>query len=182
MRNRILPRLKLEKKILSISVLLLVACFFSVAAHAENPAPQKTWSQDKRYADNGDETITDTKTELMWMKMDAFQQKGHLLNWKEAIAFVEKLNTENFADHNDWRAPTRKELVTLYEADKINSSLDMNVHIDPLFAKNGLAAQWSSELNGQFNAFGVVFNTGDIFSANIKAKSKKSVRAVRNIK
>ena len=181
MKHRTLFRFKLGKKSLFISRLLLVACFFAGAAYAEVPS-QKTLSQDKRYTDNGNETISDSKTGLMWMKLDAFQQKGHLLDWKEAFSFVENLNKENYADHNDWRVPTRQELVTLYEADKTSRSLDMNVHIDPIFAANGIASLWSSEPNGQFNAFGVVFNTGDVFSASTKAKSKKSVRAVRNIK
>lgn len=163
---------------------ILVACFFlaAPATYAEDPETQRIQSQDKRYVDNGNETITDTKTGLMWMKMDAFQQKGHLLDWNQAIAFVRQLNEENFAHHEDWRVPTRKELVTLYEADKLNGTLGMNVHIDPIFAKDGLASLWSSEINGEYNAFGVVLNSGDIFSAPRRAKSQKSVRAVRDAK
>lgn len=181
MGNNILSKLKIT---LSAFRLFLAFCFvaFAAVSYADNPETPNIQSQDKRYADNGNDTITDAKTGLMWMKMDAYQQTGHLLDWNGARAFVETLNKESFAGHNDWRVPTRKELVTLYEADKLNGSLVMNVHIDPIFASNGLAALWSSEPNGQFNAFGVVFNTGEVFSSPTKSKAKKSVRAVRNIK
>ena len=164
----------------------MIAAWFllvSQAVQAENlgvpETTNKIWSQDKRYVDNNDKTITDTKTGLMWMKMDAFQHMGHLLNWHESAKFVETLNKEKFAGYDDWRLPSRKELATLYEPDKLNGSQVMNVHIDPIFAKDGIASLWSSEPNGQNNAFGVVLNTGDVFSASKLAKSKKSVRAVR---
>ena len=37
-------------------------------------------SKDKRFIDNGDETITDTKTNLMWMKQDSYLRSGHWLH------------------------------------------------------------------------------------------------------
>lgn len=163
--------------------LLICLCFFSSAAQADSQqAPEAktmTWSQDKRFSDNGDQTITDHKTGFMWMKIDAYQLQGHLLNWVESIAFVDNLNKEGYANYSDWRVPTRKELVTLYEAEKTNSSTDMTLHIDPIFPKDGLASYWSSETNGQYNAFGVVLNTGAVFNAPRLAKSNKTVRAVR---
>ena len=174
----------LGKKAIFTAMLILAACVSLVTSfvYAENSESPKVWSQDNRYVDNGNDTITDTKTGLMWMKKDAYQMKGHLLDWNESLVFVEMLNGETFAEHNDWRVPTRKELVTLYESGKTNGAFVMNVHIDPIFATNGLASLWSNEPNGRYNAFGVVFNTGDIFSAPKSAKSKKSVRAVRNAK
>ena len=79
------------------------------------------YSQDKRFIDNGDATITDTKTGFMWMKEDSYQYKGHWLSWFEAADYIEELNQERFADYLDWRLPTVKELTTLYEAEKLNS-------------------------------------------------------------
>ena len=61
------------------------------------------------------------------------------------------MNEEGFADHYDWRAPTVKELTTLYEADKTNSRVlgkGMVIHMDPIFAKEGTASLWSVEENG----------------------------------
>lgn len=181
MKHLYLPRFAMHAKSLFISGLIMSLWLFSFPAQADTSQETKTiaWSQDKRFSDNGDQTITDHKTGLMWMKTDAFQLQGHLLNWNESLAFIEKLNKEGFASFTDWRAPTRKELITLYEVDKLNHSTDMAIHIDPIFPKNGLASHWSSETNGQNNAFGVVLNTGAVFNAPRLAKSNKTVRAVR---
>ena len=139
-------------------------------------------SGDKRYLDNNDGTITDTKTGLMWMKKDSYLHSGHWLNWYDVHDYVQQLNDEGFAQHNDWQLPTREELKTLYESEKINSSQvgsEMKIHTDPIFEKNGTGSLWSGEANGRYNAFGVVFNTGAVFNSNKKSRSRKATRAVR---
>ena len=139
-------------------------------------------SGDNRYLDNDDGTITDTKTGLMWMKKDSYLHSGHWLNWHEVHDYVRQLNDEGFAQHSDWQLPTREELKTLYESEKINSSQvgsEMKIHTDPIFEKNGTGSLWSSEVNGNYNAFGVVFNTGAVFNSNKKSRSRKATRAVR---
>ncbi|MEE3346553.1 MAG: DUF1566 domain-containing protein [Nitrospinota bacterium] len=139
-------------------------------------------SGDNRYLDNDDGTITDTKTGLMWMKKDSYLHSGHWLNWHEVHDYVRQLNDEGFAQHSDWQLPTREELKTLYESEKINSSQvgsEMKIHTDPIFEKNGTGSLWSGEANGRYNAFGVVFNTGAVFNSNKKSRSRKATRAVR---
>ena len=139
-------------------------------------------SGDNRYLDNDDGTITDTKTGLMWMKKDSYLHSGHWLNWYDVHDYVQQLNDEGFAQHNDWQLPTREELKTLYESEKINSSQvgsEMKIHTDPIFEKNGTGSLWSGEANGRYNAFGVVFNTGAVFNSNKKSRSRKATRAMR---
>jgi len=143
----------------------------------------RAWSEDKRFSDNGDGTITDTKTGLMWTREDSYQRTGHWVNWKESYDYVKNLNEAGFAHYNDWQVPTRKELQTLFEADKVNSAQvgrEMKIHIDPIFAKEGAGSHWAAENNGMFNAYGVVFNHGQVFSAPKKSRARKSVRAVRH--
>ncbi len=156
--------------------ILLIVILIGQAAGAE------TKSGDQRFIDHGNHTITDTKTGLMWMKEDSYNITGHWINWKEAFQFVEALNEEGFGDQIDWRLPTLEELKTLYDKDKINSQQvghEMVIHIDPIFGREGGGAQWSSVGNGTFNAFGIVFNTGNRFSAPKTSRSRKTVRAVR---
>ena len=134
------------------------------------------------YIDNMDGTITDLKTGLMWMKNDSYLHSGHWLNWYEAKAFIKKLNEKGFANYFDWQYPTTRELKTLFNAAKLNSAQmgrEMKIHTDPLFGKKGSGSLWSADENGRHNAFGVVFNTGDVFSGNKKSRSRKATRAVR---
>ena len=143
-----------------------------------------TWSADKRFKDNGDKTVTDTKTSLMWMKEDSYLHSGHWVNWFESIQFIKKINKEGFANQYDWQLPTIEQLTTLYEIDKTNSKVlgkGMNIHIDSIFSKEGSASLWSIEENGNYNAFGVVFNTGKRFNKSKKSTFRKAVRAVRHL-
>ena len=100
----------------------------------------------------------------------------------EAKAFIKQLNEKGFANYFDWQYPTARELKTLFDANKLNSAQvdrEMKIHIDPLFGKKGSGSLWSADENGMYNAFGVVFNTGDVFSVNKKSRSRKATRAVR---
>jgi hypothetical protein len=56
--------------------------------------------------DNGDKTVTDRATGLMWSKEDS----GKGMAWKDALAWVQARNKENYLGHNDWRVPSAKEL------------------------------------------------------------------------
>jgi len=64
----------------------------------------------KRFKVNKDDTITDTKTGLMWQK-----QFTNPLSWAQAVDYAKKLN---LAGHSDWRLPTIKELITLIDFGK----------------------------------------------------------------
>ena len=59
------------------------------------------------YTDNGDGTITDNLTGLMWQ-----QDPGEKMTWSEAVAMVEGFS---LASYTDWRLPTIKELYSLID-------------------------------------------------------------------
>jgi hypothetical protein len=75
----------------------------------------KTGDFQNDFVDNGDGTITDRATGLMW------EQKGSKKEQKyySATKYVEKLNKKKFAGHNDWRLPTIEELYSLLEPKNI---------------------------------------------------------------
>lgn len=58
------------------------------------------------YTDNGDKTVTDNNTGLMWQKTPDFDQ----YSYDDAINYCRGLTT---ASHTDWRLPTIKELYSL---------------------------------------------------------------------
>jgi hypothetical protein len=63
------------------------------------------------FIDNGDSTITDQATNLMWSKNDS--KTG--LDWPEALAWVQAQNAANYLGHNDWRLPDAKELQSIVD-------------------------------------------------------------------
>jgi ribosomal protein L13 len=75
------------------------------------------------FVDNGDGTITDRATGLMWQKSGSSRAK----EWKQVRTYVKQLN-KGFAGYSDWRLPTIDELASLVERETVNG-----VHIDPIF-------------------------------------------------
>ncbi len=63
------------------------------------------------FVNNGDGTITDEATGLMWAQADS----GTGLNWSEALAWVQTQNAANYLGHNDWRLPNPKELHSIVD-------------------------------------------------------------------
>ena len=165
-------------------LIILVGLFFVLYANDFQVYAESKSSHKKRFIDNQDGTISDSKTGLMWIKNDSFLHSGHWINWAEAKTYIKNLNKTGFANYFDWKLPTTNELKTLYESEKVNSSQvgrEMKIHIDPVFGKNGSGSLWSVNENGRYNAFGVVFNTGNTFSANKYSRSRKATRGVRLI-
>ncbi|HUT36582.1 MAG TPA: DUF1566 domain-containing protein [Planctomycetota bacterium] len=60
------------------------------------------------FHDNGDGTITDRATGLVWQKADS----GKGMNWQDALAYAEGLN---LGGHSDWRLPSVKELQSIVD-------------------------------------------------------------------
>ncbi len=71
---------------------------------------------DRGYVDNGDGTITDARTGLMWEKLSddgTIHDKDWEYLWTEAFWKVANLNLAAFAGYTDWRVPNVNELLTL---------------------------------------------------------------------
>ncbi len=62
------------------------------------------------YTNNGDGTITDNASALMWMEADL----GVATNWEEALLLAEN---STFAGYDDWRLPNVKELQSIVSYD-----------------------------------------------------------------
>lgn len=108
--------------------------------------------------DNGDQTITDNATGLMWAKAD----NGTTLNWQEALAWVQTQNAANYLGHNDWRLPNAKELQSILDYTR-SPSTTSSAALNPLFtatAFNNEGGQtdwpwyWASTTHATYNGMG----------------------------
>jgi hypothetical protein len=80
------------------------------------------------FLDNGDGTITDNATGLMWAQDDSATG----LNWEEALAWVETQNAAGSLGYTDWRLPNAKELQSLLDYSR-SPDTSNSAAIDPLF-------------------------------------------------
>jgi len=78
------------------------------------------------FMDNGDGTVTDQTTGLMWMQDDT----GEGMTWEEALAYAEELS---LAGHDDWRLPNVKELQSIVDYTR-SPSTHGTAAIDPIFS------------------------------------------------
>lgn len=84
------------------------------------------------FTDNGDETITDNLTQLIWQKVP----NTSALTWENALTYAEGLS---LANESDWRLPNIKELQSL------NNELATNPSVFfPFFSSLGTKKYWSS--------------------------------------
>jgi len=80
------------------------------------------------FIDNGDGTITDSVSGLMWSQNDS----GTGLNWEEALAWVVTQNAANYLGYSDWRLSNIKELQSIVDYTR-SPDTTASAAIDPLF-------------------------------------------------
>ena len=90
---------------------------------------------DPRFVENGDETITDSLTGLIWTKDanspgPAVCSPATTKNWQEALDYIKCLNTNNYLGFNDWRLANINELDSLVYVDATHGWLDAQLFGD----------------------------------------------------
>ncbi len=111
------------------------------AAQAAEPARNVQYGH---YVDNGDGTLTDTKSGLMWTKTDSRRATGRGKNWDESRAWVDALTT---GGHTDWRMPSIAEYKSIYDNrfKRKDCTGDACLKLCPLFDEGGAFWLWSRE-------------------------------------
>ena len=82
---------------------------------------------------NGDGTITDHATGLMWAQTDS----GVAKNWQDALAWVQAQNSANAFGHNDWRMPNAKELQSIVDYSR-SPATTQSAALSPLFTATAI--------------------------------------------
>jgi len=124
-----------------------------------------------KFVDNGDGTVTDTKSGLMWQQSETVR-----MTWNVALSYCKNLQ---LANHNDWRLPNRNELQSLVDYSKCNLAIDTMVFPDTMLANyiSSTACAYDSNYvwTVHFNCQGDTVYPGPMFVYRFY------VRAVRNI-
>jgi len=132
--------------------------------------------------DNGDGTVTDSESGLMWMQATAdgnddgtFNAVDDAMTWQEALYWCENLS---LAGYDDWRLPTIKELHSLVDYEEM---IDDPVISTAYFPETVSSQYWSSTTAGtdyRDYAWFINFDCGEL------SRGKKLyvyyVRAVRD--
>jgi hypothetical protein len=134
----------------------------------------RTWAhwntvEPSAFVDEGDGTVKDTTTKLLWQK-----EYAPMLTRSDALAYCEQLT---LAGHCDWRLPTRIELSTLVDYGSAGTLL-----VAPVFGADGgtdPSGYWtaSSYFGDPTKAWAVHFGLGLVFPSPLG--SPLDVRCVR---
>ena len=111
-----------------------------------------------QFVDNGNQTITDEATGLMWTKSDS--NAG--MNWQAALAWVQAKNAQNYLGFTDWRLPNAKEMQSIVDYSR-SPSISNSAAINPIFSvgsfKNETGQKdypwyWTSTTHASYNSKG----------------------------
>ena len=133
------------------------------------------------FVDNGDGTVTDRTTGLMWDKEGSSSE----LLWGDVNDYISYQNGIKHLGYSDWRTPTIEELASLLQPRKNKGGL----HANEIFGKKQRKC-WSSDWNKGNQRYGVEFTSGKIElnqsdtggianNVHIETLFIKSVRAMR---
>jgi hypothetical protein len=147
------------------------------------------------YVDNGDGTITDVNTGLMWEKLSddgGIHDWDTTYTWPNSFTKAAALNSMAFAGHTDWRVPNVKELVSItnYEFPDPSVSPAFHTPCTPGCANTTCSCTKSLPITGYYwtsttnaasitHAFGV-YSYGGLVNGSVKQPfATFYVRAVR---
>jgi TolB-like protein len=112
-------------------------------------APARETARDGRFIAYNNDTVLDTRTNLMWAAKDS----GSNINWINA-----KIYCENYrgGGYTDWRMPTQDELAGLYESRKSRPgacNTKHNIHMATELIDIGCFETWASETRSSDAAY-----------------------------
>ncbi len=123
-----------------------------------------------RFVDNGDGTVTDNCTGLMWQQNTA----PGTYDWQGALQYCENLE---LSEYDNWRLPNVRELQSIVDYGRFGPA------IDPVFTATQIAFYWSSSSGpgsphlDTDEAWHVFFGIGSVYGTSKSALHY--VRAVR---
>lgn len=150
-------------------ILILLPLLLGLQAHAQTCKDNITLTTpDSRFTDNGNGTVTDKQTNLVWMRCALGQTwegatctgSATTYTWQQTLQTAEGYT---FAGSNAWRVPNIKELASIVEDACYDPAINQTIF--PATPSNQF---WTSSPNAYVNgvAWGVYFDNGDDYDGS----------------
>ena len=94
---------------------------------------------DEQFKDNGNGTVTDNLTGLVWQKTES---KDGTKPWADAISYCEGLS---LGGHTDWRLPNVKELESLTDDNRLNPAINALFHLGSTVKRHWTSTSLASD-------------------------------------
>lgn len=135
----------------------------------------------ERFVDNGDETVSDRKTGLMWKKTDTMTDLKKWVNYQDSVDYVRELKEKRFAGYDDWRLPTKDEMYSLYdETLSQKDKFGKIIHISNQFASGGGFSMIAKMVDGRFRTWVLKLRDGEHENPDGLWTLTEAARAVRS--
>ena len=137
-------------------------------------------TENSRFIDNGNGTITDSETNLIWKKTDSFQDTKKWKNWFTGHEYMQIVNLERFGGSEDWRFPYEDEAYSLFELEKTNQDkYGDDIYLDPIFEPGSAGVTWTEDTKDS-SALLIQYEDGIKVWPSQYANLNMAVRLVRN--
>jgi hypothetical protein len=137
---------------------------------------------DSQLTDNGDGTITDSKTGLMWKKCleglsgnDCATGSAGIFTWQAALQQPGTVNAGGgFAGHTDWRLPNIRELRSIVEEQCSSPAINA-----ARFPNTPSSVVWSGSPHAHYSHYAWLVNFHIGMSGSFNRNNSCAVRLVR---
>jgi|TARA_B110000467_G_C18293533_1_gene466379 hypothetical protein len=140
-------------------------------------------SDSERYVDNQDETITDTKTGLIWAKEDSWLKEKRWVSWDEAAEYAHHLNDLALGGYNSWHLPNIEEGTSIIWKEAANKDkYGKDIKLNPVFPEGPQARMWLHEPMSGSDSHFIDLTTGELDTKYKSVAGRMAARPVVNPK
>ena len=140
-------------------------------------------SEQERFVDNGDGTVTDSKTGLMWKQTDTMIDLKKWVNYQESVDYARELRENQFAGFDDWQLPSKEEMFSLYdESLSQEDKFGKIVHISDRFTKGCGFSMIAKMVDGRIRTWVLKIRDGEFEHPDGLWTLAESARVVRSIR
>ena len=138
-------------------------------------------TDNKRFTDNGNSTITDMEMKIIWKKTDSFQDTKKWQNWFKCQDYTAITNIQRFAGSEEWRYPNAEEAWSLFDlSNKNTDKYGDEIYLHSIFGPGSGGTTWTIEEKDS-SALVVQYEDGVKVWPSKYANMNMCVRLVRHL-